>query len=130
MSDEATVALRVSQYIAVRDKLKAMDEEYENSVKPLKALQETLSGWLLQALDKTGSEAIKTEHGTCYATVRTSASLADAEAFMNYVIANNAWHLLDRRANATACKDYVVEHKAPPPGVNLSSMKTVGVRRK
>jgi hypothetical protein len=54
--------------------------------------------------------------------------LADPEAFMKFVIANQAYDLLDRKANATACRDYAAEHQNLPPGVNMSAVKTVGVR--
>jgi hypothetical protein len=55
--------------------------------------------------------------------------LADPEAFMKYVIDNQAFDMLDRKANVTAVKEYVQETGALPPGVNLSSIKTIGVRR-
>ena len=34
---------------------------------------------------------------------------------------------MDRRANATACRDYAEEHGALPPGVKINSIRTVGV---
>jgi hypothetical protein len=124
-----TVDKRVAQYIAVRDALKAANEEHEARIKPLVDLQNMLTGWMENFMQTAGADNIKTAHGTCYRTTRYSASLADPEAFMGYVIANNAWDLLDRKANVTACKDYVAEKNAPPPGVNMSSISTVGVRR-
>jgi hypothetical protein len=48
---------------------------------------------------------------------------------MKYVIDNNLFDLLDRKANVTAVKDHVKEKGALPPGVNLSAIETVGVRR-
>jgi hypothetical protein len=120
---------RVGQYIQLRDKLKEMDKEYEEKRKPLLDLQNVLSGWMMEFLEKTGGTSIKTKLGTVYLSVRYSASLADPEAFMNFVIENQLYDLLDRRANSTACKDYVTEKGNLPPGVNLSALKTVGVRR-
>jgi hypothetical protein len=48
---------------------------------------------------------------------------------MQHVIQNNSFELLDKRANVTAVKDYVKEHNTTPPGVNLSSITSIGVRR-
>jgi hypothetical protein len=48
---------------------------------------------------------------------------------MRYVIANQKFELLDRRANVTAVKEFVKENKEQPPGCNLSAVETVGVRR-
>lgn len=120
---------RVGQYIQVRDKLKEMDKEYEERRKPLLDLQNSLSGWMMEFLEKTGGTSIKTKLGTVYLSLRYSASLADPDLFMNFVIENKMYDLLDRRANSTACKDYVTEKGTLPPGVNLSALKTVGVRR-
>ena len=125
----ATVDKRVEQYIKVRDAIKAANEAHELQIKPLVELQNLLTGWMQNFLEQAGADNIKTAHGTCYMTTRYTASLADPEAFMKYVIDNEAFDMLDRKANVTAVKDYVAEHSALPPGVNLSSISTVGVRR-
>jgi hypothetical protein len=133
MTDVPSVAgsvnKRVDQYIQLRDKLKEMDKEHEERRKPLLDLQTVLSGWLTEFLEKTDGTAIKTKSGTVYLSTRYSASLADPEVFFQFVLANEAYELLDRRANSTACKDYVTEKGSLPPGVNLTAIKTVGVRR-
>jgi hypothetical protein len=120
---------RVAQYIQVRDAIKRMNDEHEARIKPLVEIQNMLTGWMQDFLEKAGADSIKTSHGTCYSTTRYSASLADPEAFMSFVLDNKAYDLLDRKANVTACRDYTDEKGRPPPGVNLSSIKTVGVRR-
>lgn len=125
----AAVNKRIEQYIQVRDALKAMDEEHDEKRKPLVELQNLLTGWMQNFMEQAGADNIKTAHGTCYSSTRYTASLADPEAFMKHVISNNEFDLLDRKANVTAVKDYVAEHNTLPPGVNLSSIKTVGVRR-
>ena len=125
---QTTVDKRVDQYIQVRNKLKQLDDEFELKRKPLVELQQILSGWIQSFLEKTGSQSVKTKSGTCYQSVRYTASLADADIFMNFDKENNLFDLIDRKANATAVRDYVEEHKVLPPGVNLSAIKTVGVR--
>lgn len=121
---------RVQQYIQVRDKLKEIDEEYEKKRAPLVEMQNLLTGWMMEFLDRTGSEKVGTAYGTAYTSTRYSASLADPDAFMKFVIENNKFELLDRRANPTAVRDYVKDNNALPPGANLSQVRTLGVRRK
>lgn len=136
MSDEepakaqATIDKRVEQYIAIREKLKVMDERHKQEREELVATQNLLSGWMIQFLEKTGAESVKTKHGTCYTSIRHTASLADPDQFMKYVIATGAFDLLDRRANATACRDFAEAKGSLPPGVNLNSLLTIGVRKK
>ena len=123
------VSLQVRRYIACREEIKRRKEEFEKSLKPYIELQEFLTGWLQDFMETAGADNIKTPHGTCYASTKHSASLADPDAFMKFVISNAAYDLIDRKANVTACRDYTEANGAPPPGVNLSSIKTVGVRR-
>ena len=121
---------RIAKFIEIRDILKAMDEAHEKAKEPFLEVRDWLTGWMQTFLDKTGAESVKTAAGTCYSTTRYSASLADPQAFMNYVIENSKWDLIDRKANAPAVRDFVAEFGGLPPGANLSALKTVGVRRK
>src|ERR1035437_5318655 len=125
---QTTVDKRVGQYIQIRNALKKMDEEFDQKRKPLVEIQQILSGWMQEFLTKSNAESVKTAHGTCYQSTRYTASLADPGVFMDFVIANKQFDLLDRKANATACRGYAEEHKTLPPGVNMSAVKTVGVR--
>jgi hypothetical protein len=124
-----TVEKRVKQYIELRDVLKKMDDAHDEAKKPLVELQNLLTGWMQNFLEQAGADSVKTSEGTCYSTTRFTASLADPEAFMAFVKTTDNFDLLDRKANVTAVKDYVSENGTLPPGVNLSSIRTVGVRR-
>jgi hypothetical protein len=126
---QVKVEQRVGEYINVRDAIKRATDAHELAIQPLVDLQNLLTGWLQNFLEKAGADSIKTSNGTCYSTTRFTASLADPEAFMKFVIANQDFDLLDRKANVTAVKEHIAKNNAPPPGVNLNSIKTVGVRR-
>lgn len=120
---------RVEQYIKLRDKIKEMEARHKEELKPYKETLEKLNAVILAHLTQVGGESIRTSSGTAYVTEKKSASLADPQAFMEYVIVNEAWDLLDRKANVKAVDDYINENSAPPPGVNFSSTLMVGVRR-
>ena len=121
---------RVEQYVQIRDALKRIEEKYEAERKPLLEIQEILSGMMQEFLDTNKVDNAKTKHGTFYRSTRYTASLADPDVFMKFVIATNKFDLIDRRANATAVKEYVQENNQLPPGCNLNAVQTVGVRRK
>lgn len=120
---------RTEQYVAVRDKIREISEKHSDELKPFVELQNALTAWFTEQLDKVGAKSVKTAQGTVYQSTRYSASLNDPKAFMDYVIANNAFDLLDRKANSTAVRDFIEQHKSEPPGVRLSAIRTVGVRR-
>jgi hypothetical protein len=123
-----TVAYYVAAYRGCRETIKRLNDEHEAKIKPLTDLQDMLTGWLQDYLEQAGADSIKTPNGTAYNTTRYTASLADSEAFMKFVLDNKQYDLLDRKANVTAVRAYVEEHSVLPPGVNLSSHSTVGVR--
>lgn len=119
----------VALYVTVRDRLRELEKEHEKRIEPLKERQNQLSGKIMDILDGLNTQSMRTKQGTCYTSTRYSASLADADAFMKFIIANNKFELLDRRANATAVKDYVASNGIVPPGCNLTALKTLGVNR-
>lgn len=126
-----TVEKLVGSYVALRDRLHEMEEAYELQAKPGKELLNKIQGQLTELLDRAGASSIKTPLGTAIVNTKWTASLADPQAFMDYVKANDRFDLMDRRANATAVKDFVKANPdgTAPPGVNLSAIRTIGVRR-
>jgi hypothetical protein len=120
---------RVSQFVQVRDALKRLEDEYDLKAKPLRELQAVLSGRLRAFMEASNVDNFKTASGTAHISTRYTASLADPDMFMRFVIEKGAFELIDRRANATAVRDYVKDNGELPPGCNLNGIQTVGVRR-
>lgn len=116
-------------YVALRDKKKEIEERHKAELQDINDTMNKLTEVMMQTLETVGAQSIKTSQGTVYVSARYSASLADPKAFMDYVIANKKFELLDRKANATACRDFVAETGSQPPGVNMSAIRTLGVRR-
>lgn len=119
----------VSQYVRLRDKIKEVEDAHKEKLKAAKEHLENLNNTLLERLNQLGGESVKTAHGTVYRTTRRSASITDGDTFRQFVISNEAFDLVDWRANANAVDDFIKEQQAPPPGVNFSTAFTVGVRR-
>lgn len=120
---------RTAQYVALRDKIKALKDEFAEKMKPYEEAKDKLNDWLLNVLNETGAVHIATEAGTVYRIIRTSVSLADSDVFWNYVLNNDEWRLLDRRANVTGVQDHIADKGDLPPGVNLNQYAEAGVRR-
>lgn len=124
------IGKRVQQYIQLRDLIKQKEEAHKTELKPFKATLDKLNCVLLQHLQSINADNASIQGvGTVYRTAKCSASIADGDTFLKYVIANDAWDLLDRKANVTAVKDYIEENQTPPPGVNYSQTYVVGVRK-
>lgn len=125
----ASIDELVSQYVRLRDKIKEADDAHKAKLKDAKEHLENLNNTLLDRLNQVGGESVKTSSGTVYRTTKRSASIADGDAFRQFVINNEAFDLVDWRANPNAVDDFIKEEKAPPPGVNFATHFVVGVRR-
>lgn len=120
----------VRQVVLLRDRLKEADDAHKEKTKVAREHKDRLETALLERLNAIGGDSVKTPSGTVYRTTKRSASIADGDAFKTFVQENEMFDLVDWRANAVAVGDFIEEHQAPPPGVNYSTMFTVGVRRK
>jgi hypothetical protein len=124
------INVRINQYVSLRDKIQALDKAHKEKMAPFREMLDTLGGVLLTHLDNIAADSVATPSGTVYKTVKNSASIADGGAFWNYVNTSGDWDLIDKKANVTAVMEFIEHHNAPPPGVNFTSVMTVGVRRK
>lgn len=125
-----TEAEVVGVYIALRDRRAARKAAFTVDDEKDKGAQEKIEAALLKRFQANGitSLAIKGV-GTAYTSSRTSASVADKEAFFNFVKDNDEWALTDIRASKANIELYKEQNQALPPGINYSEEITVNVRR-
>ena len=119
----------VGLYVRLRNEVDKIKDEQVKVLEPYEREKEELIARMLRFLDDTGQDSAKTAEGTVRSTIKYSASVPDKEAFMDFVRQNDLYELMDRRANALACKDFAKEHGALPPGVKLSSHRSIGVTK-
>lgn len=119
----------IDAYIAVRDKKAAKKKEQAAELVKYDAVLKDLEGKILQHFNKTGVDSAKTANGTAYKSTRSSTSMADWSAFVEYVKANEAWELLEHRAAKKAVEQYREVNDSLPPGVNWSEEIVINVRR-
>jgi hypothetical protein len=119
----------VAKYIELRDRKAQHKAEYEQKVAVLEESMDKIEAKLLELFQSTGMESIKTDAGTAYQSVRTSTSVADKEAFLEFVKTREEWSLLDVRASKLAVEQFVAANEDIPPGINLRQEKVVNVRR-
>ena len=120
----------VAKYIELRDSKATMKAAYDEQVANVDKKLNLIEAKLLEYFDKTGVESCKTEAGTAFRSVRNSASIADKDAFMAFVKANEAWSMMIIRANAKTIDEYkAANDDALPPGLNWSVERVVNFRR-
>lgn len=119
----------VQKYIEIRDKKAAIKAEYDAKVAKCEEALTKIEGKLLEVFEQTGMDSVRTEFGTAYASMRTTASIADREAFMDFVKKNNEWPLLEIRCSKTAVEQFKSVTDELPPGINWRAERVVNIRR-
>jgi phage shock protein A len=121
--------LIVERYVLMRDRLAEMKAAYDASTADIKAGMAKLEGAIMDTLNKQGVESVRTNAGTASKSVSTSATIADWDAYLDFVKANDRWDMLEKRCVKLAVEQYRAANDDLPPGVNWKSAVTVNVRR-
>lgn len=124
-----TPAERVAAYIRLRDYKKAAEEEFKKSLKRVNDAMEKLEGELLNDLNASGANSLSCDAGTVYKNTQLSATVENREVFREYVVKNDLWEAMDIKANKTFVKEFMEREGTPLPGVKVTQIATVGVRR-
>lgn len=119
----------VRLYIKGRDKLLDLKKEVEEKAAPIKVAMSRIENELMQRMEESGEESKRTVAGTAFLTTQTSVTTADREAFLQYVIQNDAWEFADVRPMKSAITELLESGKELPPGVNTSRTKAINIRR-
>jgi hypothetical protein len=123
--------LRVSQYVKLRDMIKAEDDAHKERIKSKKETLEKLNGVMLAHLQTIGADSVATAFGTVSKTTKKSASIVDMSAFWTFCITQGVIDdAVDKKANVGWVEEYLKANNSLPPGVNFSQVDLVGVRRK
>ena len=126
-----TTADLIEEFVELRDQKKLVEEANEKFIKTnFTDRMEELKLLILDALNTAGLDSASGAGFTAYKLVQTSATVADAKVFREWVIAKGAWEMLDWRVNKTAAKEAVEAGQGHPPGTNFSQAVTIGIRRK
>lgn len=124
-----TTAQMVEKYLALRDKKAEIEKAHKTQLSPYNVALAQLEAFILDDLNNMGGDSLKTENGTAYKTTRTSASVKDWPATMDYIKQNAAWDLLEARVSKNAVLAAIEETGAPVPGVNVTQETTLNIRR-
>jgi hypothetical protein len=119
----------VAKYIELRDAKASLKAEYDEKLAPIEEKLAKIEGKLLEVFHATGMESVKTEHGTAYMSTRTTVSVADRDAFMEFIKSGDHWSMMEVRAAKTAVEQYKAANDDLPPGVNWKSEVVVNIRR-
>lgn len=119
----------IERFVALRDKKKELDEAHKEKLRPINEAMEKLEVAILNHLQATGSEGIRTKAGTAYKKTETSITVADKEVFKRHLFETGLWDLADIRASKSGIEQFRAENDDLPPGINWRQSVSVGVQR-
>ena len=121
--------LHIAQFLLLRTSIDEIEEAVKKELKPLRDIKEALAGCFDKFLTETGQQSAVTSAGTVHWNTRYTASLSDPQAFMNFVLENKYFELLERRASVAGVEEFIEKEHAVPPGVNLNRIRTIGANK-
>jgi hypothetical protein len=119
----------VSAYVKLRDKKDAMEAEVKDRTKEIKERLNKMEAWLKEQADAQGVTSFKTKHGTAFLTTTDYANVADWDSVLEFIQANEAYDMLEKRVSKIAVRGYIDTNKAVPPGINYGTKLEVNVRK-
>lgn len=122
-------AQMVEAYIQLRDHVKAVEDAVKEELKRPREAMDRLEALMLDHLNQTGAKSLACDKGTVYRNTQMSATVENREVFKHFVIKNDLWEAMDIRANKTFVREYMEQKGEEMPGLKVTQLATVGVRR-
>jgi hypothetical protein len=118
-------------FIGLRDRRAQRKAAYEVDDAGDKDKQNKIEIEFLRRFQERGIDNVAARDvGTAYRSTRSSATVADWDAVLDFVQENEAWEMLERRVNKTAVEQFKSVEGDLPPGINWSETQVVNFRRK
>lgn len=125
------VEKRVEKYVKLRDARAEFNKVAEANDKAFKNTLEAIEKSLLATANEQGVTGFKTDHGTVYKEEAMHASIADENAFYDFVRTTGDLDFFERRIKIAHIKEFAeVNEGRTPPGLNIFREFTMRVRRK
>ena len=124
-----TADAMIERYVKLRDKKKEIEARHKDELAPFNDALKRLEGFMLEALNQSGLDSMKSAHGTAFKSTRTSATVKDWPLTLAFIREHQAWDLLEARVAKTVAYQIIADTQAPIPGVETSAELTVNVRR-
>lgn len=119
----------VAKFIELRDERDALKKRHSRELEAITDKMDRIQNAILKLFQRTGQKSARTTAGTPYIQTRVSASVADRDAFLQFVRDNDAFEFLENRVSKTAVQQYMEEREETPPGVKVTTMQVINITR-
>lgn len=136
MNEQATITAPLDMnavaaaFIKIREARADLSKDFTAKDDALKASQVRLEAVMLEHLNRSGVESVRTAAGTFFKQEEVKPSCADWSALNEWVKTHDAFDAYERRLKKTFIVQYMEDNDgAMPPGVSVHREFVVRVRR-
>lgn len=120
----------VAAHLKIRSARTALSKKFDDDDEVLEIQQKKLEAVLLNHLNATKTQTVRTESGTFFRQEEIKPSCADWDAYYKWIAENNTFEGLEKRVTKTFIKSFMDENDgALPPGISVHKEFVVRVRR-
>lgn len=119
----------IERYHELKETKLAIEVEQSEVIKPYTQALQAIETECLARLQAQGLQNAKTPHGTAYLATQTRVSVKDKGEFFRHMQGSGDFSMLDIRALKEPVKEFVKEHNANPPGVEVSHWVECNIRK-
>jgi hypothetical protein len=120
----------IMKYVEIRFEKSKLADKHKEQLAPYNQALDGLEAVFMREMDKGGVDSISARDcGTIYRSTRSSATVADFNLLKAHIIEHDAWELLQGRVSAVAVEAFLEDTGELPPGVSLSKILKIGVRK-
>lgn len=120
----------IEQYIILRDRKEALTAQLKTDLEPIVGAMETIEGYLLDLMNKSGESSKATPAGTAFIKTSEFVGVSDFAEFAAFTdTQEDGKRFFKKDANKTAVQEYIKEHGVPPPGIKYTTAREVQIRR-
>lgn len=120
---------------AIRERAKLVEQRdtveriTKQMMRALNTAIEQRENVVLDFLNKTGQQRGTVEGVTFHRINQTRVGVADWEILLDFIKQSDLWHFLNKAVSKNAVLEFQKETGALPPGVNVSTIATVGFKK-
>lgn len=126
MADLASI---IEQYISLRDRKDALNRKHKERIASIDNVLGQFESFIMKQMQLLNTESVSTKAGTAYRTTTTRANVKDWGGFIDFVVKNKAFEMLERRASKEAVVGFMEAQGHLPPGIDLYRENKVNIRR-
>lgn len=117
----------IDQLFELRERIRELDRQSQALKDEKQALEDTL----LKELDAQGVQSVSGRKATASISENIVPSIEDWDSFHAFIRRNNAFYLLQRRANAAPYRELMEQRRGKKiPGATSVTLRTLNLRAK